>query len=340
MPAEERSGRGPSKPSPQPGSGGSASESPVGVSPSTGIDSPFGASLAPALRAACGGCLSEVAWFRTDWQRGGALTGYATYQHEGQDQEVVVKLPIGPGELQWLVRLGGEQGVAPRVYAQGEALGGYDMAWVVMERLAHGPLGAAWGGKEFDLLIEAAGRFYAATGRFPVGSPPAPRDWAEVLDLARASVRRHHLANSQRWNKALKQAQQKLRDWLTVWEARAVDQWCHGDFHLANAMTRVPPPRGPAVLLDFAMTRPGHWVEDAVYLEHLYWARRDRLGGRKLCKQIAQQRKNQGLSTAEDWPRLAEVYRALLAMGTPVVLRRDGDPQHVQAALEVLEAAV
>ena len=61
------------------------------------------------------------------------------------------------------------------LYAHGEALGGYDMAWVVMERLPHGPLGAAWNGQQFDLLIEAAGRFYQAAQQITAaGPPPAP----------------------------------------------------------------------------------------------------------------------------------------------------------------------
>lgn len=301
----------------------------------------FGANLEPVLREACGGRLSAVTWFRTDWQRGGALTGYATYCDDGdRDQPVVVKLPIGPVERQWLGRLSSADDVSPRVYADGQTLGGYDMAWVVMERLSFGPLGSVWGAKAFDLLVEAVSRFYAAASEYPVDRDVATMDWEEILQRSRDSVRRHGLANEQRWGRALKKANRKLKDWLSVWDDRAVDQWCHGDLHLANAMSRVAPPDGPAVLLDFAMTRPGHWVEDAVYFEHLYWSRRDRLDGRKLCKQIANQRKELGLPVAKGWSNFAKVARALYALGTPASLSRDGDPRHVQAALVVLEAAV
>ena len=67
---------------------------------------PFGANLEPALLEATDHRLSAIRWFRTDWQRGGALTGYAKYREEdGRDQAVVVKLPVPPGERQWLVRL-------------------------------------------------------------------------------------------------------------------------------------------------------------------------------------------------------------------------------------------
>ncbi|MFP3422344.1 hypothetical protein R0K19_23525, partial [Bacillus sp. SIMBA_161] len=45
---------------------------------------PLGATLEPIVRAACGGRLSPVTWFRTDWQRGGAATGYATFTPAGE----------------------------------------------------------------------------------------------------------------------------------------------------------------------------------------------------------------------------------------------------------------
>jgi len=312
-----------------------------GLSSSPALESSFGANLEPVLRQACGGLLSSVNWFRTDWQRGGAQTGYATYRDDGgADQPVVVKLPIGPVEYRWLTRLGQYPDVSPRVYAQGQSLGGYDMAWVAMERLEYGPLGSAWGGQEFNLLVEAAGRFYAVAGQFPIDQSPVEKDWHQIFDSTRESIRRHGLSDEQRWNKALKKAHRKLKDWLSIWRDRPTDQWCHGDLHLANAMTRVPSPDGPAVLLDFALTHPGHWVEDAIYFEHLYWSRRKLLSGRKLSKLMAQQRKKQGMKVAKDWSRLASVMRGLLAMSTPAVLRVDGDARHVQGALEVLEAEV
>ncbi len=287
---------------------------------------------------ACDGRLSAVRWFRTDWQRGGALTGYATYCDESdQEQPVVVKMPVGPGEQQWLRRISETSDVVPRVWAWGQALGGYDLAWVVMEQLHHGPLSAAWAGKEFELLVEAVVRFYAAAQAFPVDQPPKEKDWPQLLDKARQSVRRHNLSNGQRWSKALKKANRKLKAWQAAWDGRPTDQWCHGDLHLANAMTRVPCPGGPAVLLDFALTHPGHWVEDAIYLEHLYWAQRDKLHGYNITKQIARQRKQMGLAVSKDWPQLANAYRALLAMATPATLHSDGNPRHLQAALEMLE---
>ncbi|MEX0745224.1 MAG: aminoglycoside phosphotransferase family protein [Phycisphaeraceae bacterium] len=301
----------------------------------------LGTSLEPVLRQVCGGRLSEINWFRTDWQRGGAVTGYAAFRDEqNRLRDVVVKLPVPPSERHWLVMLQPFRHIVPTVYAHGEALGGYDFAWVVMERLSHGPLGAAWEGREFDLLAEAVGRFYAAARDVPAVGEPMSRDWEKLCHLAREAVRDNNLPHAQRWRGTLKKTQRKLKHWLKVWNARPIDGWCHGDLHLGNAMSRDPAPQGPALLFDFAQTRVGHWVEDAIYFEHLYWARKDRLAGRKLCKQIADERKRHHLPVDSRWPQLAQIKRSLLAMSAPAQLRHDGDRHHLLAALEVLEAAV
>ncbi|MCE9591569.1 MAG: aminoglycoside phosphotransferase family protein [Planctomycetes bacterium] len=304
-------------------------------------ESPFGAALEPVLRQVCEDRLSAINWFRTDWQRGGALTGYATWHDPaGPPVPVVAKLPVPPCERQWLTRLQRHEDITPRVYAEGEALGGYDMAWVVMERLPHGPLGHAWNGAEFDLIVQAIGRFYLAASHVPLEGEPVHKDYEKIFKAARENIRQRDVTNGQRWTQALKAAHRKLSDWLRVWNRRPIDGWCHGDLHPANAMTRAAPPHGPSLLLDFAQTHVGHWVEDAVYLEHVFWARRQRLGGRKLCSLIAHERKRLGLSVDPDWPRYAGIKRALLAMSVPANLTLDGDPLHVQAALEVLETEV
>ena len=304
-------------------------------------ESPFGASLEPVLRRACQDRLSSVNWFRTDWQRGGALTGYACFRDdEGIENAVVVKLPVSPVEQNWLGRLQPFGGLVPRVYAGGLVLEGYDMAWIVMERIPHGPLGPAWQGGQFDLLAEAAGRYYAAAGHFAVDRAPPQRDWRAVLKRARDSVQDGRLVHKQRWKQTLKKANRRLTVWLEQWDQRATDQWCYGDLHLANALTRKPAPAGPAVLIDFAEVHAGHWVEDAVYFEHLFWQQPQTLKGLKLCNLVAKQRKAQGFLTDDDWPQLASIYRHFLAVGAPTLLRVHGDQQHLVSALEVLEGAV
>lgn len=299
---------------------------------------PFGAALEPVLREACGGRLSGINWFRTDWQRGGAVTGYATIRDDkGVERDAVVKLPVPPTERTWLRRLQDADGLAPRLYADGEALGGYDIAWVVMERLPHGPLSSAWDGAEAQLLVDAAVRFYDASSKVELEGDAPRRDWSAILKQARSAVRRDGFPHAQQWTKALKKTQKKLDKWLAAWDARPTDDWCHGDLHYANALTRDAPPNGPVVLIDFARVHRGHWVQDAVYFEHLFWARPKRLAGVRVCSAIAKGRKGYGLTVNEGWPKLASIRRALIAMSAPVTLMHDGDPAHLEASLAVLE---
>jgi hypothetical protein len=301
-------------------------------------ESPFGVMLGQVLVNMLGGRLTDVHWFRTDWQRGGALTGYAKYRgDDDRDHDVVVKMPVPPRERNWLVYLQQWPDVAPTLHAHGDEVGGYDMVWVIMERLPHGPLGQAWDGQEFDLLIDAIGRFYEAAAHQPLHGEPRRMDWDALHVKARENVRHHPSHQKQRWNNALKRAQKKLPEWVQHWEDRPTDHWCHGDLHFGNAMTRTPPPRGPALLFDFALARPGCWLEDAIYLEHLFWAQRDRLGDRRITRDIAQERKRRGLHVEPDWADLANSKRALQAISVPAMLEHKGDAQTLQASLEVLE---
>ncbi|MEM6506179.1 MAG: aminoglycoside phosphotransferase family protein [Planctomycetota bacterium] len=306
---------------------------------------PFGAALAPVLLELCEGRLADINWFRTDWQRGGALTGYATWQDGQAKHPVVVKFPIPPKERRWLVQLSPDD-VTPRIFAHGSELGGYDLAWVVMERLPYGPLGTAWGSHAYELIADAAANFYARARLIPMGDPPTTRDWAGLVKRSKQSISKDTIEHSQRWRKALKSASKKLPGWLEVWHTRDTGFWCHGDLHPGNAMSRTPAPApgseatGPAVLFDLACVHPGHWVEDAVYLEHLYWAAPKSLHGTKPVKLIAHHLRDYGLAPGNNWPDLANIYRALLAMTAPAQRHANLGGGHTGAALRVLERLV
>ena len=313
-----------------------ASPSPAPL-PEPVVTQPFGAALAPVLVSICRDRLSDLRWFRTDWQRGGALTGFATWRDEqGIEHPAVVKLPVPPNERRWLVQLSSDD-ITPRVFAHGSELGGYDLAWVVMERLPHGPIGRKWGDCAYELLADAAANFYASARLIPMGDPPKQRDWKAQLKRARSHIGRDTIAHSQRWRKALKAAGKQLPNWLSTWRKRDTGYWCHGDLHLGNAMSRFAAPDGPAVLFDLASVHPGHWVEDAVYLEHLYWAQPGALKGVNPAKLIAHYLRDYGLHPGEHWPELANIYRGLLAMTAPAHLNAEGGSAHAAAALEVLE---
>lgn len=316
-----------------------ANSSPSPLPNDTAIQ-PFGSALAPVLRDICKGRLTDLHWFRTDWQRGGALTGYATWTDDhGQAHPAVVKLPVPPSERRWLVQLSPHD-VTPHVFAHGSALGGYDLAWVIMERLPYGPVGRKWGEARFELLADAAARFYSQARRVPLGDPPTPRDWEGQLKRARAHISRDTIANSQRWRKALKKAGKKLPAMLKTWRSRDTGTWCHGDLHLGNAMTRTAPPDGPALLFDLACVHAGHWVEDAVYLEHLYWANPATIEKAKPVKLIAKRMRDYQLKPGDHWPELANIYRTLLAMVAPAHLDAEGGSAHAAAALQMLESLV
>jgi len=300
---------------------------------------PFGETLAPVLLELCDGKLANLNWFRTDWQRGGALTGYATWADDTASHHAVVKFPVPPTERRWLVQLSSDD-VTPRVFAHGSELGGYDLAWVVMERLPHGPFGCTWGARAYDLLAEAVANFYARARLIPMGDPPPPRDWAGLLKRAKQSISKDTIADSQRWRKALKKVNKKLPDWLEVWNARDTGFWCHGDLHPGNAMSRIPAPDAAAVLFDLANVHAGHWVEDAVYLEHLYWASPASLHGAKPVKQIAHYLRDYGLAPGHNWPELANIYRGLLAMTAPISRNANAGMAHTAASLKVLERLV
>jgi hypothetical protein len=302
---------------------------------------PHGRELEDELLQACNHRLIDVNWFCTDWQRSGASTGKGLILDEDlKPHNVVIKLPVPQTERLWLVRLAQTVDVVPRIYFHGDKLGQYDINWIVMEYLPHGPLSKQWDGIEFDLLVEAYGRLAKAMSAYPVDEQPPQKDWEVILQKSRDMVHAHSINDEQRWGKALKKAHRKLKGWLTKLEDEPQDHWCHGDLHFGNALCRDAPPQGPALLIDFACVHAGHWLTDAIYFEHLFWARRDMLNGRKLCSMIAKERKKHGLKVCAEWPQWAQIRRGLLAMSTPAMLEHDGSPLHVQAALEVLEASL
>jgi hypothetical protein len=307
----------------------------------TGGASDLASQLAPALREACDGRLSDIRWFRADWQRGGAATGYADFTFDDGPREVVIKLPVGPVEHRFTTALGATDAPTPRIAASGMELGGYDLAWLVIERLPGEPLSRGAEAKVIRGVLEAAAVFQMRAGErwAPEGrGPQAP--WEELVARAREAVKANPIPEQQRWNEALKKVQRALPVMLERWEARPIDAWCHGDLHLGNAMVR---PEGSqwggagCVLLDLAEIHPGSWVEDAVYLERIYWGRSDALHGVKPVSTLARARRKLGLENGEHYNEIADLRRVLTAACAPAFLHREGAPAYLHAALETIE---
>lgn len=301
-------------------------------------------SLAPLVAEACDGRLSEIRWFKTDWQRGGAATGHATFQlPDGGVAPVILKMPVVRRELIWTKRLqnpNDDAPVVPKLYACGETINGYDLAWIVIECFEHGPLGLQWNDDHVARVAEAAARFYKAASAFPVDQGPRVEDWHDLLRQASENVKTNNVASRQQWTGAIKTLRQRLDKLLEEWNARDVNQWLHGDLHLANAMSRVSLHSGPVCLIDLAEVHAGHWIEDAVYLERQFWARPDLLKATKPVKAIADARKQFGLCVESDYPRLAMIRRALLAATAPKFIKSEGHPAYLEACLKRLEIAL
>ncbi len=300
----------------------------------------LGPQLQPSLEQACNGALQNIHWFRTDWQRGGAATAIAEWHCDGQARKVVVKLPVGPTELKFHTALAKTDAPVPRIAASGTELGGYDFAWIVMELLPGDPIGAHIGKQSFRLICDAVGAFYAHAERaFPIGAA-TPTDWEALLEKARTATHDNPIPNAQQWSNAIKKTHRALPRLQREWRARPINTWCHGDLHPANAMLRKkgsPWGEEQCVLIDFAQIRPGHWVEDAVYLERLHWARPDVLKGVKTTSLIAKARKNNGLENDEGYAELGNIRRVMIASCVPAFLHREGHPAYLDGALGVLE---
>jgi aminoglycoside phosphotransferase len=302
-------------------------------------------SLGPIITRTCDPRLSNIEWFRSTWQRGGAATGRATWRLDDSNViPAVVKLPVGPVEYRWTTLLGAvdrdqwartESRSTPRVLAAGEVLNGYDLAWLVIERLDGPSLTTTWDRRSLLDLIDATACMQArALGAMPVKGRPRPTDWATLLDKARHAVRDQGIDNEQRWNDCIKRVQKSLDALIHEWDARPLDTWCHGDVHAGNAMRRTD--NGACVLIDLALVHPGHWVEDAVYLERQFWGRPDLLFGVDPVAELAAARRRQRLEPGPDHRRIADLRRLLAAACAPALLPHEGHPVYLGACLDTL----
>ncbi len=305
----------------------------------------LGSALEPALLHACNGRLADVRWFRTDWQISGASTAYGKYTLTPGEPplDVVIKLPVGPREYRFLTGLAQTEAPTPRIAQHGNELGGYDFAWVVMERLPGNPPSAHLHKEVFEQLADAAACFYKhCAERWPLEAAPSPPDWSGMLTRAREAMKANpEIPHCREWIAAIKHTDKALPRLLTLWSGRAINTWRHGDLHPGNCMERPagsPWKAAPGyVLFDLAEVVPGHWVEDAVYLERIYWGSPEALEGVKPVSLLAKARRALGLDTSDDYGSLANVRRVLMAATSPAFLQHEGRPAYLNAALTTIE---
>lgn len=308
--------------------------------------------LGPALQEQLHPRLGAIEWFRSTWQRGGAATGYSTWTDADERTiDVVVKFPVSWPEFRWTKQLGTcpegswqecetEMMPTPRVAAAGHELGSYDFAWFVVERFRGHPLSSDLSGDGLRGLIEAAVEFQArASALAPVDATPPGKDWARLIERAQSKLDESGIEEAKRWKSALKRVVKALPTLEAAWARRACRDWCHGDMHPGNAMRRLGGDGEPLrwVLIDLGLVHAGHWVEDAVYLERLFWGHEDRLEGVDPVRDMAAARRAAGLDSNGDHLTIADVRRVLMAACVPAFLEGEGWPSYVSAALDRLE---
>jgi len=313
----------------------------------------IGVSLGPALHDACGDRLGDIEWFRSPWQKSGAATGRTSWRlPSGKVIDAIVKVPVGYGEFSWSTRLGevdpmwwesdeSQRMPVPRVLSSGMELGGYDVAWLVQERIQGETVSKRMDGIRLDQLFLATARFHALAKNIK----PAERedregepDWRALLERARGKCIDNAIERTDIWLGTLDAVGMVLPALLERWHARPMDTWCHGDLHPGNVMIRdgcleSGSDRRCAVLIDFAMIHPGHWVQDALYLERMYWGREELLDGIDPLVSLAEHRVLHGLHADESDASLANIRRVLMGVTSPAFLRHENNPVYLSAAL-------
>lgn len=306
----------------------------------------------PALIEACGGegRLRHLTWFRTDQQRGGGSTAAAVLcDDDGREHPVIVKLPVGYQEWKWTTRLAAlqehdERPVTPRVLRSGLELGGHDLAWLVIERLPGRTIGNQMDEATVRGVLSACARLQQLCARVDAATvqPTRKTDWEMMMRRSRDALHRSGGGgrgsvlsphDAQIWNNELKAVHRVLPTLLARWEARSKVDWCHGDLHGGNA---VRDGHGHVVLIDMALVHPGHWIEDALYFERVYWGNPSAMGGVNPLKDLALHRRELGLNCEGDYGRLASVRRVLTASCAPALIEREGNKPYLDAALEII----
>lgn len=301
--------------------------------------------LEPVLHRQCGDRLGPITWFKSAWSSSGSATGTAMWTDSRGSFEAIVKLPLGPAEYRWTTELGNPEIKAPtpRVFAFGSELNGYDLAWIVEERVKGEPIAPRMKAEDVRQVLVAAADFHDCAMRVrPEVESPKSLDWEGTLAKARDVCHAHAIAEPQRWNEAIKHVMKLLPKLLARWSARPLNCWCHGDLHPGNVL-RLASPRDDShacVMIDLAMVHAGHWIEDAVYLERQYWAAPEYLHGVKPVTELANLRRKRGQKVDPEHPDLANIRRVLMAAVSPAFTDREGHPRYLRAALEMLETTL
>jgi hypothetical protein len=274
-----------------------------------------------------------------DDQRWGATGLHFSGVWRESGAAVLLKLGVGVNELFWMRWLTSQaSGLVPTLFASGERLGpppGHELSWIVTERVPFGPLGPPWQGDEFEMLLEAGVRFQKAARRAPSG---------HFREVDRAEVR-HRLEQGLGHDPPGPAGQVLSRldhDWEWVVKV-CPPEICHGDLHLANALSRTPPPTSSQALLIDPAPAFQPWSFDAARAQILNSIDRGRAGYTHLVERMAALRETQGLATCRgiDLTRLAAIslgWFAIVVWGRAPW--RHSNPDYISETRRYIEESV
>jgi len=273
---------------------------------------------------------------------------------DGREVEVFVKIPVAYVEYRWTTQLGAVPeehwddswacGLpTARVVAHGTRVKGYDLAWIITERLSGKPLAANLDKNAILDIVRSAADFQArAIRNAPLDACPVNPDWPTIITKSRAIAKLGEIEFALRWKEALRRVLRALPILQNCWRSRPINAWCHGDLHAGNVIRRnycdeAGVSRTSCALVDLALVHPGHWLEDALYLERQHWGHPEVLDGLKPLSLLAKFRRERNLPVDEHYPQLANLRRVLMASCAPAMRDREGDRTYLNAALKTLE---
>ena len=199
---------------------------------------------------------------------------------------LIIKVGADERELYWTAQLAR---IAPDILPELLAMGHLTQGnFMVFERIEYNALGPLWQGREFDLLLQAAVRFYRAAQE----AEPLHLSTRSFHDVLHWLEQGSKLAPPGDWQSVIHHAEEDY-SWL---KQECPLEVCHGDLHLRNVVSRNPPPHGPALLIDIGPIRD-FWVFEAAYTEILTCGNQARKGIGNIVPRMNEFRREAGLRT-------------------------------------------
>ncbi len=235
-------------------------------------------------------------------------------------RQAVIKVDVDEAEIYWTVQLtSAAPDLFPALLAADHLVspsGSGRIGFIAWERLPHTLIGPNWEGRQVDLMLDAAARFYQAARTVePLHLPCC--SWDKMRRELEEGCRKNPPGD---WRRVLAHAEQD-QSWLSQAFAFEV---CHGDLHVGNALTRTAPPNGPALLIDLnPVLQP--WIFDAAWVEVCQWKDLLRRGPEHTVQYLADRRLALGL----DVPPVDVLEKAgRIALSWFAI--RSWDPDHLE----------